>query len=24
VEEGQICHVDPYGNLIIAISEEGR
>ena len=24
VEEDQICRVDPYGNLIIAISEEGR
>ena len=24
VEEGQICQVDPYGNLIIAVTEEGR
>ncbi len=24
VEGGQVCRVDPYGNLIIAISEEGR
>jgi len=24
VEEGQICRVDPYGNLIIAVNEEGR
>ncbi len=24
VEEGQSCQVDPYGNLIIAINEEGR
>ena len=24
VEEGQTCRVDPYGNLIIAVNEEGR
>ena len=24
VEQGQACVVDPYGNLIISINEEGR